>query len=84
MPFLRRILMEATRRAAGDPRVQEKAADILEREVKPRARAVADKARPTVTAARADFRDAAREANPRENPLGFARALKKRFIDLEG
>ncbi len=81
MIFLRRILVEAARRLAADPRLQEKAAQVIDQEIKPRLQAAAARAKPTVDAARADIREAAREADPRGDPVGFAKQLKKRFID---
>ncbi len=39
MVLIYRLLLAAARRAAADPRVQAKAADIYQNEVKPRARA---------------------------------------------
>ncbi len=81
MIILRRILSEAVRRLAGDPRVQAKAAEFVERDVKPRARAAMARARPVLDAARDDVRAAARDADPKSDPVGFAKQLKKRFID---
>ncbi len=39
------------------------------------------RARPVLDAARDDVRAAAREADPKSDPVGFAKQLKKRFID---
>lgn len=60
--MIRRWLARAAMKAAADPRVREKAAEVYEREVKPRARAAIDGAKPTVRAARDDVRAAARES----------------------
>ena len=81
--MIRRMLARAAMRAAADPRVQERAADVYEREIKPRARAVVENAKPTVQAARDDLRAAAHESDPRRDPVGFAKALKRRFVDFD-
>ncbi len=78
---LRRLLMQAATRLAANPRMRAKAGELYEREVKPRARAAWDDAKPTVEAAKKDLREAAAAADPRSDPVGFAKQLKKRFID---
>jgi len=70
MILLRRLLFAAAKRAALDPRVQAKAVELYQREVKPRA-----------ARARAELREIAEEADPREDPRAFARKLKERFVD---
>ena len=64
MLLLRRLLWHAARYIALDPRARAKAAELLEKEVKPRARAAWRQAKPKLDAAKAELRDAAREANP--------------------
>lgn len=79
--MLRRVLIEAARRLAGDPRVRAKAADLVDRDLKPSVRSAAARARPTLDAARNDIREATRASDPKTDPVGFAKQLKKRFID---
>ena len=81
MVLIYRLLLAAARRAAADPRVQAKAADIYQNEVKPRARAVWQETKPRLAAAKQDLQDIARETDPRDDPKGFAVKLKKRFVD---
>jgi hypothetical protein len=73
----------AARRLASDPRVREKAAEVYEKEVKPRAANAWRQARPKLEAAGKDLRDIARETDARNNPGAFAARVKKRFIDRD-
>ena len=75
MSLIARLLLAAARRAAADPRVQAKAADIYQNEVKPRARAAWRQTKPRLVAAKQDLKHIARETDPK----GFA--VKKRFVD---
>ncbi len=76
---LRRLLFHAARKAAADPRVRAKAAEVFEREVKPRAKAVWAETKPRLEAARDDIKQAAAKADPRDDPAGFAGELKRRI-----
>ena len=80
MAFLHRFLLHAARRVVSDPRTREKAAELFETEVKPRAEAAWRQAKPKLDAARAELRDAAREANPREDARKFAAKVKERLL----
>ena len=80
MAILGRLLWEAARRFASDSRVQAKAAEVLKTEIKPRAEAAWRQAKPKLDAAKAELRDAAREANPRQDPRKFAAKVKERFL----
>jgi hypothetical protein len=81
---LGRLIINAATRLASDPRVRAKAADILEKEVKPRAAAAWVDAKPKLDAARAELRDIARTTSPRDDPRGFAAEVKRRFVDRKG
>ncbi len=90
MPLLRRLLLHAARHIALDPRARAKAAEIYEKEVKPRARAAWRQARPKLDAAkaemdtaRAELKDIAAETDPRKNPRQFAARVKRRFLDRD-
>ncbi len=48
MRFLTSLVRQAVQRAANDPRVQEKAKDVYEHQIKPRAKQAWDKAKPEV------------------------------------
>ena len=52
MPFLRRALWMAAKRAAADPRVQAKAREVLDEEVVPRVRSAVAAATPEIRRAR--------------------------------
>ena len=79
--LLRRLLFNAARKVAADPRVRAKAADMLERDVKPRAKAAWAETRPRLEAARDDIKEAAAKVDPRQDPAGFASELKRRFVE---
>lgn len=51
MPFLKTLVGQAVRRVAQDPRVREKAKDIIEKEIKPRAKNAWEHAQPEIEAA---------------------------------
>lgn len=69
--MLRRLLISAARRFAADPKVQAKAADVYEQDVKPK-----------LSAAQDELKDLAGEVNPLEDPAGFARRLRDRVREV--
>lgn len=79
MPLLRHALFYAARRLASDARLRRRAADVLENEVKPRARAVLREVEPKVRAVREDLKDAARTVDVRKDPVGFANEAANRL-----
>lgn len=83
MPLIRYLIGRAVQRAAADPRVRAKAATVVEKEVLPRARDAARVAGERARTVRDELRDISDEVNPLDDPRGFARRIKRRFIDLE-
>lgn len=81
MIILRHLLMNAARRIAADPRARAKAAELVETEIKPRARAAVEKTKPKVAAAKAEIRNIASETDPLDKPAEFAGRLTRRIID---
>lgn len=81
MPILRRLMFMAGKQLASDPRARKRAADVYQRQVRPRAEEAYRQARPKWDAARNEVRDAVRENDPRRDPRGFAAGMKRRFID---
>jgi len=69
--MLRRLLISAARRFAADPKVQAKAADVYEQDVKPK-----------LSAAQDELKDLTGEVNPLEDPAGFARRLRDRVREV--
>ena len=59
---------QAARRAATDPRVRAKAAEIYQNEVKPRARAAWRETKPRLAPAKQDLQEIARETDPQRDP----------------
>lgn len=78
--LLRRLLFDAARKVASDPRIRAKAADVFEREVKPRAKAAWAETKPRLEAARDDIKKAAATVDPRDDPAGFASEIKRRLV----
>lgn len=81
MPILRRALWLAAKQLASDPRSRRKAAEVYQRELRPRAVAAWRRTRPRIDAARDELREATRQTDPRQDPRGFAADLKRRFLD---
>ncbi len=81
MPLMRRLVMTGVQRLLQDPRVQAKAAEVAQREVKPRVEAAARAGKQQLTEAAQDWRNAAEEVNPRDKPAEFAGRLKRRLLD---
>ncbi len=81
MALLQRFLLQAARRLAADPRAREKAAELVETQIKPRARAAVEKSKPKIEAAKAEIRNIASETDPLEKPAEFAGRLTRRLID---
>jgi hypothetical protein len=83
MLILRRLLTHAARRAAADPRVQAKAAEVYETKVKPRADTALRNTKANLDFAKSELREIAGEADPRKKPMEFLARTKKRFLDGE-
>ena len=81
MVILRRLLVQAATKLVSDPRVRAKAADVFEREVKPRAAAAWRQTKPKLESVRDELREIAEEADPRDNPRAFAAKLRDRLRD---
>jgi hypothetical protein len=58
MTILRRAIWMAAKRAAADPRVQEKASEVVHEEIVPRVRTAVDAARPEIQRAKENVRRA--------------------------
>lgn len=80
MSLLRRIAVQAARQMASDPRVRAKAAELFESQVKPRAAAAWQQARPKVVEAEAELRAIMRETDPREDPRAFVGKVRERVL----
>ena len=80
MSLLRRIAVQAARQMASDPRVRAKAAELFENQVKPRAAAAWQQARPKVVQAEAELRAIMRETDPRKDPRAFVGKVRDRFL----
>ncbi len=83
MVLLNRLLAYAARRIAADPRVQRKAAELVETELKPRARQLGRHAKAKLDVVRDEVKDIAREADPRKDPRAFAAKVKERIKELK-
>ena len=83
MPVFRRLLVQAAKQIAADPRVQAKAAEVIETQVKPRAEAAWRNTKPKLAAAKAELEEIAREVDPRDDPGAFAAKVKQRFFKPE-
>ncbi|MCB1496103.1 MAG: hypothetical protein KDJ86_09985 [Bauldia sp.] len=84
MAIISRWFISTATRLANDPRIRERAADVFEKEVKPRAAESWRKAKPKLEATRDELRQMARETDAARNPGAFAARVKKRFIDPKG
>jgi len=79
--LLRRLLFNAARRAAADPRIRARAADVFESRIKPSATAAWAETKPRLDAARDNIKKAAAMVDPRSDPAGFAGELKRRMAE---
>ena len=80
MPLLRKILFHAARRVATDERVRHAAAETYRNEVKPRAHAAWEKARPRIEETKADIGRIAEETDARRHPAHFAGKATRRVL----
>lgn len=81
MAIISRWIISTATRLSTDPRVRAKAAEVFEKEVKPRAAETWRKTRPKLEATRDELTQMARDTDARKNPGAFAAKLKKRYID---
>ena len=80
---IRQLVLYAARRIAADPRVRAKAVEVMETEIKPRAKAAWRETKPKIEAATAELKDIARETRPLKHPGKFAAKLKERLREGE-
>ena len=80
MALIHRLLFHAAQRFVTDPRVREKAAELIETEVKPRVRDTWQQVKPRIDAAKSDLAQIASEADPRVKPKEFAVRVKQRLF----
>jgi hypothetical protein len=80
MFFLRKLLFQAAKRVATDERVQQAAKDAYEKEVKPRAKAAWETAKPRLQETKADIGKMAKETDARRHPARFAGKATKRVL----
>lgn len=83
MALISRWFISAATRLASDPRVRTKAAEVFEKEVKPRAAETWRKTKPKLEATRDELTQMARESDAVKNPGAFAARVKKRYIDRD-
>lgn len=83
MPLLRFLFSQAVQRAAANPEVRAKAAEVVEQKVLPTARTAAKTAGERARTVRDELRDISDEVSPLEDPAGFVRRVKGRFVDLD-
>jgi len=81
MAILNRLLAQAAAKLASNPRVRAKAAEVVEREVKPRAAEVWRQTKPKLESVRDELRDIAAETDPRDDPRAFAAKIRQRIRD---
>lgn len=79
MPVLRHLFWNVAKRVASDPRVQARAAEVYDNSVKPKAQEAWRRVKPRIAAARDEVRQAAADVDPRHDPRGFAREIKRRM-----
>ena len=70
MALIHRVLFHAAQRLATDPRVKEKAAELIETEIKPRVRDAWQQAKPRIDAAKSDLAQIAVGNRPAEEAKG--------------
>ncbi len=83
MLVFRQLLIRAAKQIAADPRVQAKAAEIIQTEIKPRAQSAWRNTKPKLASAKAELQEIAREIDPRDDPKAFAAKVKQRFLKPE-
>lgn len=79
MPRLGRLLAMAARRIAADPRVQAKVSEVVENDIKPKAKQAWEKNKPKLEAKAAELNEKVREKATRENFEKFAGKVRDRF-----
>jgi len=80
MSLLRKLLFQAARRAAADERLQRAAADAYRNQVRPRAQAAWQKAKPRLEATKSEIGRIAEETDARRHPARFAGMAARRVL----
>ena len=81
MLLMRRLLAMAARKVAADPKVQAKAAEVYQTQVKPRAQSAARETKANLDFAKSELSDIARDIDPIKNPRAFLAKAKQRLYD---
>ena len=80
MPILKRLLFHAARRLATDPQARQIVIEIYRDQVRPRAAAAWEKAKPRIEETRADIGRIAEETDARHHPARFAGRAARRIL----
>ncbi len=81
MSPLRRLLWFTAKRIAADERVQAKATEVIQDEVKPRAKEAWRRVKPKLDTARTEMRDIARDMDLPKNTREFTEKVKRLVRD---
>jgi hypothetical protein len=79
MARLGRLLAAAVRRIAADPRVQAKVSDVVENDIKPKAKQAWEKNKPKIEAKAAELNEKVRQKATRENLEKLAGKVRDRL-----
>jgi hypothetical protein len=79
MPRLGRLLAAAARRIAADPRVRAKVSDVVENDIKPKAKQAWEKNKPKLEAKAAELNEKVRQNATRENLEKLAGKVRDRL-----
>jgi hypothetical protein len=83
MPLFRRLLARVAQQLAADPRVQQKASEVYEREIKPRAEKAWQQAKPKLQTAGQNLAQRAEKSLTRENMEKLAAKVRARWDERE-
>jgi hypothetical protein len=81
MPRLGRLIAAAARRIAADPRVRAKVSEVVENDIKPKAKEAWIKNKPKVEAKAAEWNEKVRRKATRENFEKLAANVRERLRD---
>ena len=79
MPRLSRLLAAAARRIAANPRVQAKVAQVVENDIKPKAKELWKKNKPAIEVKAAELNEKVRQKATRENFEKLAGKVRERM-----
>ena len=83
MSIVRHLMWNVFKRAAADPRVQQKAASTYERDIRPVVKDATKRMKSNIEFAAEEIRETAKDSHPLTEPGDFIQKIRTKLLDPE-